>query len=408
MAVLCSHDWSSMRVLGALLLVVVCCWSCRQAPSVLEAPLPFDPSIEWIVVENYGELLALRPTGSTPEAKVELDRLLELVRVMPAPSEGYILAVDPAAGTVPRWTVRAGSVALVGMYQLSGTGRGGCFADLLALDDGAGLRGPDPAAQDQPGNGGGGEEEETEAENGTGGEEGGEEGENGEDDEATGEDQLDEDDAPPLELPPEVPILVDSYYGVRCGSFSTIFSLLQLGWIQEGDAVEDGKLKPEFVTSFDQYLEAGEGMKPSKMLEAHQSNLPNGQQIELKQEHIVEGQGTKKQQMDALKRAKARVDDGWDCIALFTWHNPPKDGKPQKSTEHAEQIKKMTIEGSTAAIETQDAINQGDLHGKNVTYPPKTHKWKIKPPLEFDGERDIFSLAIDCFRARPAENGSGQ
>lgn len=237
----------------------------------------------------------------------------------------FLLHTRPVTVAPAYWTAMSGTRQLLNIFVGHGAGQGGCLIPLLPVPPGGVPLlpgGGDDAAEDE-----------------------------------------DEEEAPPLDPLPEEPIIVRPNDGQRCGTISTLRSLLKMGWITAADAVDGNNLKPSKVREFDSYL-GPDGLTPTKQQEAHADHAPQGQTFEAKEYDInhLEGENANK---DSWKEIDEALAAGKDCIIHYVIRYKDKDGV-ERSTSHGEMLTDVTRSNGNVAVEMQDALDQGTGDGNGI------------------------------------------
>ena len=257
-----------------------------------------------------------------------ITRFRQLERDETDPRPVFLLHTGPLTAVPAYWTAMGGTRQLLNIFVGHGAGQGGCLIPLLPV--------PPGGVPMMPGG-----------------------------DEADGdeEEEEEEEEAPPLDPIPEEPIIVRPNDGQRCGTISTIRSLLKMGWITEADAVDGDKLKPSKVREFDSYLGA-DGLTPTKQQEAHSDNTPQGKTFEAKEYDInhLEGEDANK---DSWKEIDEALAAGKDCIIHYIIRFKDKDGV-ERSTSHGEMLTDVTRSNGDVAVKMQDALDQGTGNGNGI------------------------------------------
>ena len=363
---------NSPKILFIAILILVC--ACKSPGPSFIGPLPFDSKSKWKQVSDYESLMKLDPTGSNPNNLLRLNRALDFVRYY-SNEDQFLIAYDDL-NVNPQMTIFDGSAELLGIYLITGDESSGCLMDLM------------------PGNPIPNEEED-------------------DDDVVEGKD----DDVPverperEIEVDPGIDMEsdvgeqeaernADKFNGKRCGTISTIHSLIKLGWIEESDAIEGEYLNPEFVVSFDKYLENEGGLNWDKQNEAHKDGMPEGQEFDFT-DSPVSGIDSKKIAEERYTEAKDSFDKGWDCILRMEWN----DTEENKRIKHAEQITKFEIKDDIVILETINALTQGKAGGEEIPSNPGTNDFMIKIPINAQqgSKKMIDWVRITCYGLKEKE-----
>ena len=250
----------------------------------------------------------------------------------------FLLHTRPLTTHPAYWTAMGGTQQVLNIFVAHGAGQGGCLLPLLPIpEDGVWLM-PGGGVDDADDN-------------------------DADEDDAPPLDEEDEGEAPPLDPLPEEPIIVRPNDGKRCGTISTIRSLLKMGWITAADAVEGDNLKPSKVREFDRYLRH-DGLTPAKQQEAHSDNTPQDRTFEAKEYDInhLEGEDANK---DSWKEIDEALAAGKDCIISYIIKYKDLNGV-DRSVSHAEMLTDVTRSNGNVTAEMQDALDQGTGGGNGI------------------------------------------
>jgi hypothetical protein len=332
-----------------------------------QAPLIDDPD-EWSEFSSP-ELLFEHQVEATNElAAQKLERAygvlsyLELLRLeLPDSVPAFVMRTRPIDDAVEPvdWLALGGEQQLVNLYLGFEDEEAGCMFALMP-DGEVGVEGgaADGGAPSPQSDGGA-----KTADGGPGGD----------------DEDIDDDEAPKLGDPKdEAPVILMEFEGVRCGTISTIRSLLKMGWIKPADAVKGKDLKQDYVKGFDKYL-GEKGLSPINEEKAHKDHTPSGKTFKAEDFHINHLTKDNDKTWDKIKKL---IDDGWDCNISYLITVKLPDGGT-RSVGHGEMVTKVSRKNSVVTVEMEDALDQGSdakgikHHGKKKTQTyPTSHKLK--------------------------------
>ncbi len=357
--------------------------ACQPQPEKM-APRETIPSLEdtdtWVELPDVASLADYRLQATGASQKERLANAisnLELVekrrRETDAGADSPVLLLRlgarPANTANVKWLASGGKQQLINLYLGYGSGPGACLFALLPEDDGD--ADDDDDDQDKKD----GKTEDDEKKNNGG--------------------------APPLEAPdkpeiPEKPIILFPNEGARCGTISTIRSLLKMKWIKPADAVNGVELKQDYVKGFDKYLSPnGKGLNLPNQEKAHKDQTPSGKTFQKKDFDINDLVGKAKNEKSWGEIEKL-LATGWDCINSYIIIYDKPDGT-KGSFGHAEMVTKVTRTGDDISVDMEDALSQGS-DAKGIKRKGKKTAKKYNTPHKQDG-KSISPIIIQCYSA---------
>lgn len=382
-----------------------------------------DEGETWLEITGVDDLdrYDVVPNGALERMHLDnaasiIDRFERAEREPDALSPVFVLRLRPLEGspTSVNWLAMGGTQQLLNIYMGYGSDPGMCLMQLFppALDlvaccppggggdngngDVDGKKGDDGKKKDDDGKKKGDDGKKK------GDDKKKDDDDEGDDDEAPsldGDDDDDDGEAPSLDDPdkpqlPEIPIIIDPYSGIRCGTISTIRSLLKMKWITAKDAVDGDKLKPDYVKGFDKYL-GEKGMSPPNEEKAHSDHAPKGKKFKKKDfdiNHLMGAKDNKKSWDEVDKLLKK----GWDCIISYIVTFKKEDGT-KGTVGHGEMISEVTRSGDQVSVDMEDALDQGTGSGKGIkSKGDKTTKKYNDKHREKNG-KSTSPISIQCY-----------
>jgi len=333
------------------------------------------PPDNWFGVTTLDEFEQFDVAAHSESAKLHLDNVRSIIARSEQPTDSdianlnrwtFALRLRPLGKDPVHWSARGGTQELVSVYGATGVDPGGCLVELLPAQDVEVDDGPSDA--DEPADPG----------------------------------------WVPEEIPEEPVILQPPADGSRCGTISTIRSLLKLGWVTGGQATDGDMLKPDFVTAFDAYLGTdaygGFGLVPDKEREAHRDHVPAGKRLETTDYEFNElvPLAENDENLKSWRAVKAKLDAGADCIVDYIVPLDMPYGS-KRNGNHAEMLTKVDIGNATVTITMQDALKQGPGGGNGINKRGKDTRKTYHHKHKDANNVGESPLNIRCYRAVDAQ-----
>ena len=318
-----------------------------------------DELIGFVTADDFSKLNLTGQSNSGLSRLSQLEQTIESYRNQSVAHDEEVLRsvfaarLRPIDGSVREVDITAydGSHQLVTIFAIP-AGVGACFMDLMPPDD-----------EEEGGEGNNNQEPDGNANN---------DGAN--DSEGNGSSNIGPDGLPmsTSDSESDTPEGADEKAGSRCGTISAIRSLLKMGWVSAEDATLNDSLKPSFVRRFDSYIKRHQGkfgLHHENQKKAHSDFLPEGFDFKMTAYEMNEVSGANDGQNEGDWNAIIGHlnNDGADCI--LTFELDIRGGEYDEviaSVLHDEMINSVSIDDDIVTVSTQNAAQQGFLHGEGI------------------------------------------